>query len=268
MFATPASRAVEPSAAMRSPGGMALPRHAPKRLAKAQDLPLPSVTGETLRRFAAFAATPQHALDNLAHGCIVRSIVPNTRVVRASEPASFVYLVLSGELNVLASNEDGREAILAVLKQGEMFGEMGVLDEQARCATVVATTHCLLITISKTDFKCFMRDHFEVTEYVMRMLIARLRTANRRIESLALSDVPGRVMFVLKDLAESGGAEPLTLRKHSVQEIAKMVGASREMVSRVMKDLTTRGAIASVDGRIMLREGLPLKPSSAMAGLR
>ncbi|MGB0127772.1 MAG: Crp/Fnr family transcriptional regulator [Rhodocyclaceae bacterium] len=251
---------------MRPFHGMQPPRKRHQKLAQPRGIPLLSVTGATLRSFAVFAATPLEPLENLARGCMVRRFGPNTRVVRTGEAASFVYLVASGSLNVLAGNEDGREAILAVLKQGELFGEMGVLDEQARCATIVAATQCVLIAISRTDFKSFMKDNFDVTEYVIRTLIARLRTANRRIESLALLDVPGRVLGVLRDLADSDGAEQLSLRKYSIQEIAKMVGASREMVSRVMKDLTARGEIVIDDGRIMLKGHVPSKAPGLPAG--
>jgi CRP/FNR family transcriptional regulator, cyclic AMP receptor protein len=253
MFLTPAPQEVVPDAAIRSLRGMTLPRKSPPPAAKTQDVALTSVSGATLRRFSVFANTRQQSLETLARGCLVRRVAPNTRVVRTGEPASYVYLVYSGSLNVLTGNEDGREAIIAVLKQGEMFGEMAVLDEHSRCATVAAATQCVLICISKTDFKNFMKDNFEVSQHIMRMLIGRLRAANRRIESLALLEVPGRVMCVLRELAESEGGEQLTMRKHSIQEIAKMVGASREMVSRVMKDLVARGVIAWVDRRIVLR---------------
>ncbi len=182
----------------------------------------------------------------------------SAHVVRAVERTDFVYLILSGTLHVQVSDEEGREAILFVLGPGELFGEMGVLDDEARSATVVAVTPSVLVVLAKTDFKRCLKENFDVSRYVMRILIQRLRIADRRIESLALLDVAGRVVRLLRDLAETLGGERVVVRKPSRQDIAKMVGASREMVSRVVKDLELRGLIEIGDGRIVLREvGVP-----------
>lgn len=265
MFTTPFSQTVRPAAEIHSLHSVKPARQRARKPAPIAEFPVASATGTMLRSFGVFAAAPLPLLENLARGCMVRRVAPNTRVLRAGEPANFVYLVLSGSLNVLAGNEDGREAILAILKQGDLFGEMGVLDEQARCATVVAATPCVLITLSRSDFKAFMKDNFAVTEYIMRMLIGRLRSANRRIESLALSEVPARVVSALRDLAETECHDPHSARRHSIQEIAKMVGASREMVSRVMKDLIGRGEVVAVEGRYVPRGLLRPQPGSMAA---
>jgi CRP/FNR family cyclic AMP-dependent transcriptional regulator len=135
-----------------------------------------------------------------------------------------------------------------------MFGEMGALDEQARSASVVTVTPSTLVAIGRRDFKRCLQANFDVTEYVMRMLLQRLRIADRRIESLALLDVTGRVVRLLREIADSVDGRQVVTRKPSRQDIAKMIGASREMVSRVLKDLEARGLIDENAERIVLRE--------------
>ncbi len=211
------------------------------------------VTATLLRGLPMFADTPQEALEAVARVCMLRRAPRNAHVVRAGEPIDFVYLVLAGRLNVLVDDEEGREAILSVLGPGEVFGEMGALDEEARSATVMAVTSSTLVAIGRSDFKRCLQANFDVTRYVMRNLVQRLRMADRRIESLALLDVAGRVVRLLRDLAHTTNGEQVVGPKISRQEIAKMVGASREMVSRVVKDLELRGLIEVKDGRIVLR---------------
>jgi CRP/FNR family cyclic AMP-dependent transcriptional regulator len=108
--------------------------------------------------------------------------------------------------------------------------------------------------MSKSDFKRCLFENHEVAMYIMRNLVARLRQADRKIESLALMDVYGRVARLLLEMAETVGDQQVVNKKISKQDIAKMIGASREMVSRVMKDLQLRGLIEETGGRIILHE--------------
>jgi len=124
---------------------------------------------------------------------------------------------------------------------------------------VVTTSPCELVVISKADFKRCLAENFDVSLYIMRSLVKRLRTADRKIESLALMDVYGRVARLLLEMAEEDAeGQQVVKRKISKQDIAKMIGASREMVSRVMKDLQLQGLIEEGGGRILLREKLNL----------
>jgi CRP/FNR family cyclic AMP-dependent transcriptional regulator len=179
-------------------------------------------------------------------------------VVHEGDRTDFVYFVLTGNLKVMVSDEDGREVILTILGQGEMFGEMGVLDDSPRSASVVAVSPSDLVTIAKTDFKRLMQDNFELAWHVMCNLTRRLRDADRKIESLALMDVYGRVARLLLEMSEEVDGLKVVRKKVSKQDIAKMIGASREMVSRVMKDLGLRGLIEETDGGVILREKISL----------
>jgi CRP/FNR family cyclic AMP-dependent transcriptional regulator len=201
-----------------------------------------------------FNGVPEASLQGIARVAMMRRIARGASIVHAGDRTDFVYLVLSGSLKVLVSDEEGREVILSMLGPGELFGEMGVLDENPRSATVVAVTPCDLVVIAKHDFKRCLQENFEVSHYIMRNLVTRLRKADRKIESLALMDVYGRVARLLLDMAENVGGERVVTRKISKQDIAKMIGASREMVSRVMKDLQLQGLIEEGDGKILLHE--------------
>jgi CRP/FNR family cyclic AMP-dependent transcriptional regulator len=216
-----------------------------------------AVTVDALRSMPIFESLSVERLVPIARVAVFRKVPRGATVLRAGDRTDFVYFILSGTLKVLVSDEEGREVILSILNPGEFFGEMGVLDDNPRSATVATTSPCELVVISKADFKRCLAENFDVSLFIMRSLVKRLRTADRNIESLALMDVYGRVARLLLEMAEKDEeGQQVVKRKISKQDIAKMVGASREMVSRVMKDLHLQGLIQEGDGRILLREKL------------
>jgi CRP/FNR family cyclic AMP-dependent transcriptional regulator len=152
------------------------------------------------------------------------------------------------------SDSEGREVILSMLGPGDLFGEIGVIDDNPRSATVVAVDNSDLVVFAKEDFRRCLADNFDLTIAIMRNMAARLRAADQRIESLALLDVFGRVARLLLELAEERDGVKIVPNRMTKQDIAKMVGASREMVSRVMKDLSSQGLIEERDGDIILRD--------------
>lgn len=212
------------------------------------------VTVDALRSMPIFESLSVERLVPIARVAVFRKMTRGTTVLRAGDRTDFVYLVLSGTLKVLVSDEEGREVILSNLGAGEFFGEMGVLDDNPRSATVLTVTPCELIVIAKSDFKRCLAENFDVALYIMRNLVKRLRNADRKIESLALMDVYGRVARLLLEMAEEENGQQVVKRKISKQDMAKMIGASREMVSRVMKDLSLQGLIVEGGGQIVLRE--------------
>jgi CRP/FNR family cyclic AMP-dependent transcriptional regulator len=213
-----------------------------------------SVTVDALRSLPIFESLSVERLVPIARVAVFRKVPRGATILRAGDRTDFVYLILAGNLKVLVSDEEGREVILSNLNPGEFFGEMGVLDDNPRSATVIAVTPCDLVVIAKSDFKRCLAENFDVSLYIMRNLVKRLRTADRKIESLALMDVYGRVARLLLEMAEDVDGQQVVKRKISKQDIAKMIGASREMVSRVMKDLALQGLIEEGGGRILLRE--------------
>ena len=132
---------------------------------------------------------------------------------------------------------------MAWLEAGEFFGEMGLIDGSPRSANVVAVEACELLVLSRDAFQRCMQDNFQVAQKLMQILVRRLREADRNIESLALLDGYGRVARLLLELSEMDEGQRVIKRKMSKQDMARMIGASREMVSKVMRDLELSGYI-------------------------
>lgn len=206
-----------------------------------------------LRTLPMFESLGNERLEKIAGFASLRRVARHAAVLQAGDHTDNIYLILTGMLKVQISDQEGREVILSMLGTGEMFGEMGVIDDHPRSATVVSTEPCDLVVIPKEDFKACLAENFEVSLYIIRNLVKRLRNADRKIESLALIDVNGRVARLLLEMAEIENGRKVVRRHITRQDIAKTIGASREMVSRVMRDLQLQGLIEEVDGAIWLR---------------
>jgi CRP/FNR family cyclic AMP-dependent transcriptional regulator len=167
------------------------------------------------------------------------------------EKAQWIQVVYGG-VKVLNRDSEGREVILTLLGAGECFGEMGLIDGSPRSANVVAAEACELMFLGKDAFLRCLQDNFQVTHKLMRMLVQRLREADRKIESLALLDVYGRVARLLLDMSVDVDGLRVVKKKMSKQDMAKMIGASREMVSKVMRDLEIRGYIRYDDDLLVI----------------
>ncbi|HRQ58045.1 MAG TPA: cyclic nucleotide-binding domain-containing protein [Azoarcus taiwanensis] len=215
-----------------------------------------TVSTTALKTFPLFQGLADATLNAVAQSAVMRRFPRGQAVVHAGDRTDYVYFVLTGSLKVVVSDENGREVILSILGQGELFGEMGIFGEHPRSASVVSVMPSDLIMLSKSDFRHLMHDNFEVAWRMMCNLADRLRNADRKIESLALMDVYGRVARLLIEMSEEVNGQSLVVSKITKQDIAKMIGASREMVSRVMKDLSLQGLIEETDHGIILRERL------------
>ncbi|HUQ73909.1 MAG TPA: cyclic nucleotide-binding domain-containing protein [Burkholderiales bacterium] len=217
-----------------------------------------AVSTAVLKAVPLFASFPEEQLRLLTTMVSRRSAARGTTIMAGGDATDSLYIVLSGRLKVMMSDSDGKEVILTLLGPGEFFGEMGLIDDEPRSASVVAIEACELLSIAKRDFKKCLSDSFEMTMQVMRSLVRRLREADRKIGSLALLDVYGRVARLLLDMAENVNGEKIVTKRLPKQDIAKMIGASREMVSRVMKDLQTGGYIEVRGSTIVLRDTIML----------
>ena len=219
---------------------------------------LANVSITLLRNVPLFSGLDEKRLGVLVPMMMRTSFSRNETIIGAGDPTDSLYIVISGRLKVLMSDEQGREVILAILGTGEFFGEMGLLDDSPRSASVVTLEPCELLSISKTDFKRCIAENSDLSLMVMRGLVRRLREADQKIGSLALMDVYGRVARLLLEMAEDVGGEKMVVKKLSKQDIAKMIGASREMVSRVMKDLELGGYIEARGRSLVLHDNILL----------
>jgi len=217
-----------------------------------------TVSTAVLKAVPLFSSCPDEQLRMLAAVVTRKSVARSSTVMASGDTTDSLYIVLSGRLKVLMSDSDGKEVILSILGPGEFFGEMGLIDDSPRSASVVAIEPCELLSITKRDFKKCLQENFEMSMAVMRGLVRRLREADRKIGSLALLDVYGRVARLLLDMADTVDGEKIVTKRLPKQDIAKMIGASREMVSRVMKDLQMGGYIEVRGAHIVLRDSIVL----------
>ncbi|KAF7599651.1 MAG: hypothetical protein CGU28_05030 [Candidatus Dactylopiibacterium carminicum] len=214
-----------------------------------------TVSATALRTLPLFQGLELDRLEAVAQLATMRRVSRGTVVMRAGEAPDNVYFVLNGSLKVMVSNVEGREVILTIIGQGDLFGEMSGLDAEPRSATVAAIAASDLVVFSQQDFRQLLANNFDICLRVMSNLAGRLREADRKIESLALMDVYGRVARLLLELAEDVGGERVVRKRITKQDIAKMIGASREMVSRVMKDLQLRGLVRERHYGLVLQDG-------------
>ena len=215
------------------------------------------VSSTVLKTVPMFASFRDDQLRTLASMVTRRSAPRGTIVMAEGDRVDYLYIVIAGRLKVTMGEPDGKEVILSFIGPGEIFGEMGLIDDGLRSASVAAIEPCELIFISKRDFKRCMEENFDTAMSVMRVLVRRLRSADRKVASLAMLDVYGRVARLLLDMSEDVDGQRMVTKRLPKQDIAKMIGASREMVSLVMKDLEMSGYFEVRGSMIVLRDTIP-----------
>ncbi len=220
--------------------------------------PATTVSTAVLKSVPLFAGFPDEQLRALATLVTRRSAPRSSLIMAAGDATESLYVVISGRLKVMMGDAEGKEVILSLIGPGEFFGEMGLIDDSPRSASVIAIEPCELLSLSRRDFKKCMAENFDMTMAVMKGLVRRLREADRKIGSLALLDVYGRVARLLIDMSEDVNGQKIVTKRLPKQDIAKMIGASREMVSRVMKDLQMGGYIEMRGSTIVVRDTIML----------
>jgi CRP/FNR family cyclic AMP-dependent transcriptional regulator len=214
------------------------------------------VSTTLLRNVPLLSVLSEQELALLARVVTRKSYARGSLILGAGDPTDSLYILISGRIKVFMSDLDGKEVILAIIGPNEFVGEMGLIDDSPRSANVVALESCEIVCISKADFKRCLADNFDMAMTVMRGLVKRLREADNQIGSLALMDVYGRVARLLLESAEVVNGEKVVTKKLSKQDIARMIGASREMVSRVMKHLQAAGYIEERANSIIIRANI------------
>ena len=213
---------------------------------------------DLIRRVPLFSMLTESQAVSVADAVVKRRFKRGEMIVEQGKKSNALFILLNGRARVLTADSRGREVILATLQPGDHIGEMSLIDNEPHSATVRAEVQTDVLMLGRIEFARCLPENTSMAYAVMRGLVQRLRHADRKIESLALMDVYGRVARALLEFAADAGDGQLLIReKISRQDIAKMVGASREMVSRVMKDLEERGFIQTQDnGSIIVKERL------------
>ena len=213
---------------------------------------------DLIRRVPLFSMLTESQAISVADAVVKRRFKRGEVIVEQGKKSNALFILLNGRARVVTADSRGREVILATLQPGDHIGEMSLIDNEPHSATVRAEVQTDVLMLGRIEFARCLPENSSMAYAVLRGLVQRLRHADRKIESLALMDVYGRVARALLEFAtETGDGEMLIREKISRQDIAKMVGASREMVSRVMKDLEERGFIQTQEnGSIVVKERL------------
>lgn len=212
-----------------------------------------------LENVPVFSELSPSDLEDIAHLAVTRAFPKNAVVVTEGDLGNSLYVVAKGRVKVFLTNEEGREITLNTLGENESFGELALLDESPRSASVMTLEPSTLVIISRPAFERCMADNPKIATGLISALVQRIRALTENVRDLALSEVYGRVVSLFGRLAEDDGGKQVIRQRMTHQEIANMVGSSREMISKILKDLAVGGYI-SVDNKIItINQKLPSK---------
>lgn len=194
----------------------------------------------------------------LAGSATRKSYPKNSLVINEGDASGPLFIILAGKVRVFLDSEDGKSVTLSIQKSGSYFGELSLLDDQPRSASIVALEPTLCALIPKQAFISWLREHPEDAGIgVMMGLTRRIRTLTDNVRGLALYDVYRRLSKALYSYAVVENDELLITEKISHQELANQIGSSREMVSKVMKELATSGYVSMEGKTVKILKQLP-----------
>jgi CRP/FNR family cyclic AMP-dependent transcriptional regulator len=210
------------------------------------------------RKFPLFADLDDRELAAIAAVAKSRRYGKDDVVFYADESGDIFCLIREGQVKVTMISPEGKEIILKLLGPGDFFGEMALIDDEPRSATVVATEPLDIVTIWRNDFLQILAENFSITRKVLAELSRRLRSASSRIESLATMDVYGRLARFFLDLARDQGKVLdngfVAVTRPTHQAMANMIGTSRETVSRLIHELMRQNLLLSEGKTIYLKK--------------
>ena len=213
---------------------------------------------ELIRRVPLFSMLTAAQAESVSEAVVKSRFKRGEAIVEQGKKSNALSIILTGRARVITTDQRGREVILATMQPGDYVGEMSLIDNEPHSATVRAEVQTDVLVLGRLEFARCLPENSSMAYAVMKGLVQRLRHADRKIESLALMDVYGRVARALLEFSSPDADGNSVIRdKVSRQDLAKMVGASREMVSRVMKDLEERGFIETrSNGSMLVKERL------------
>lgn len=212
-----------------------------------------------LNKVSMFSSLLPEELQALEDHAKLRHYRKNTVIIEKGDESAALYVLVSGRVRVYIADEEGKEVVLNVCDEpGSHFGELALLRDTTRTASVMALADSQFLIISKQDFLKCLADHPRIALDIIRGLVDQVGNLTDRVSALALNDVYGRLATTLRDLASE--EEGLMITKAvTQQELAQMIGASREMVSRIFKELKAGDYIRLQDKRVILNKKLPAR---------
>ncbi len=199
---------------------------------------------EALRGIPLFRNLDEKALAEIAGLLIDRKFPRDAIIFEDGSLGDYMYLIQEGQVKVTKMSEDGREKILEMLGPGDFFGEMALLDREPRSASVKTTTACVLLALSRMDFLGLLKQDHELTLELLRELARRIRETDEQIRGLSFERVESRARRLLARLAKEkvpARADRMATSPITHQQLADLVGTSRETITRIVKDLKDEG---------------------------
>jgi CRP/FNR family cyclic AMP-dependent transcriptional regulator len=200
---------------------------------------------------------PDDLIVQLARRGGTRAFAAQTVLLSEGDTSQSVYIVLDGRVKVFASDDEGRTIVLAELGAGEYFGELSI-DGEPRSASVMTLEPTRCCIVQRAEWEAFLTEHPAFAANLAHRLMRQVRRLTEQVRALALQDVYTRVARLLTNASQPEGDHHVVPHRMTQQDIAERVGASREMVNRVMKELTTGGYVAlDSERRLQILKRLP-----------
>ena len=212
----------------------------------------------TIANIPLFSGLSGDELTKLVEFAPVRRYKARTVLMEKGDEANALYIILDGHVRIFAQGDEDKEITLNELDAGQYFGELALITDEPRCASAITTTDARLLVVSKPLFTEFLAATPDAALRMIHHLANKVRELTRDIERLALQDVYGRLVDILNDRAEISGGRSIT-GPVTQQELANLIGASREMISRIFKDLKCGGYISLEGKRVVLNRELPAR---------
>lgn len=195
------------------------------------------------KNISIFEGLPENELKIVEGLGITRTYPKSTVIINEGDQANAMYVIVSGRVRIYVSDESGKEFILSTMGPGEYFGELSLLDDEARSASVVTVEKSVFAIIHKDDFTRTLLTQPNIALVLLKNLTRRIRNLTENVKTLALQDVYGRIRKTLLAMAVEKDEGLIIEERLTQQDIANRVGSSREMVARILKDLTLGGYI-------------------------
>ncbi|MES9939276.1 MAG: Crp/Fnr family transcriptional regulator [Candidatus Thiodiazotropha sp. 6PLUC2] len=217
------------------------------------------VINTMIENVSIFAGMNPSDLALIEQRMVRRTYPRNTIILSEGDNSDSLYVILSGKVKVYLNDENGKEAIINYQDEGEYFGELSLIDDYKRSASIMTTVKSTMAIMSKQAFHQVLQSNPNICIHLLKDMVGRVRALTDEVKSLALSDVYGRLSKTLLSLAEERDGQ-LVIEGHvTQQELANRIGASREMVCRIFKDLVKGGYISSSHNQYVINKQLPAR---------
>ncbi len=198
----------------------------------------------------------ERGLNSLAAIAIRRTYRKNIVIIREGDDTGSMFLLIEGQMRVYVEDDQGKQLTLRILKPGDSFGEVALIGNFPRTASVITLTDCVVAAFSRKKYLSFLEQYPEILMALARNLANMVRDTTAELSSIALSDVYGRITHIFEKYAVETDNHRL-VPKFTHREIAGMIGSSREMVSKILKQLEKGSYISMTDKHYVIKKKLP-----------